>query len=224
MTVRELSTSESEEMYLIHVAMAQERGVRGPVSVSHLAEMLSVSPVSANQMVRKLAGRGLVEYLPYKGVDLTEAGRRVAMRVLRGRRLWALFLHERLHLPVARADEIACDFEHVTPLDVADGLAALLGDPVAGPQGGKIPGSSSSPSSPPVLPLSELELAADATIVAIEGPAALASFLSGEGIRPGREIELLAIGSRGDCLVRAGAAEVRLGAEVARLISVRSPE
>lgn len=213
--------SESEEMYLIHVAMAQERGAEGPVALSHLAEMLSVSPVSANQMVKKLAGRKLVEYLPYKGVDLTPAGRREAMRVLRGRRLWALFLEERLQLSATRADEIACDLEHVTPPDLADGLARLLGDPVIGPHGAVIPPGSEP--GPPTRPLPDLEPAVAATVVTVGGSAALVSFLAGEGIKPGRPITLLAVGGRGDCLVQVDDTEVRLAAEAARQVGVRRP-
>ena len=82
----ETATSESEEMYLIHIAMAGEEGVQGPVGLSRLAEMLSVSPISVNQMVKKLVGRDLVVYVPYKGVELTGPGRAIADQVLRRRR------------------------------------------------------------------------------------------------------------------------------------------
>ena len=50
-------TSEAEEMYLITIARAVEDGHPEPVPVSLVARELDVSAVSANQMVRKLAGR-----------------------------------------------------------------------------------------------------------------------------------------------------------------------
>ena len=57
------------------------------------------------------------------GATLTEAGRLVASSILRRRRLWGVFLSEQLGLTPARADEIACDLEHITPDDVADLLS-----------------------------------------------------------------------------------------------------
>lgn len=121
------ATSPSEEMYLIRVAMAEEQGWEGPLPLAALAEALLISPVSANQMVRRLAERGLFEYHPYQGVLLTGEGRAAAHRVLRGRRLWTGFLVEHLGFGDEEADDLACDFEHLTPPALADRLEAFLG-------------------------------------------------------------------------------------------------
>lgn len=210
-----LATTESEEMYLIHVAMAHEQGVDGPVGLTHLAEMLSVSPVSANQMVKKLVGRGLVEYLPYKGVDLTADGERVAMRVLRGRRLWARFLTSQLGIPPDRADEIACDLEHITTPDLAERLAELLGDPLTGPRGQSIRPTD------PAVPLARLAVGSAGVVTHLETSTATESFLAGEGVVPGAEVTMLALGSTGECLVRVGAVELHLSGEVSASTFVR---
>jgi DtxR family Mn-dependent transcriptional regulator len=119
-------TTPSEEMYLITVAMAQETGWEGPLPLASLAESLSISPVSANLMVRRLAERGLLAYQPYQGALLTLAGRAVALRVLRGRRLWTRFLVEHLGSRQEEADALACNLEHLTPPRVADRLEAFL--------------------------------------------------------------------------------------------------
>jgi len=121
------STSPSEEMYLITVARAEEEGRPGPLPLAALAQSLSISPISANQMVWRLAERGLLEYHPYHGVLLTGAGRDTARRVLRGRFLWTGFLEEHLGLGEEEADALACEFEHLTPARVADRLEAFLG-------------------------------------------------------------------------------------------------
>ena len=63
-------------MYLITVAVAEEEGRPGPLPLADLAQSLAISPVSANQMVRRLEERGLVEYHPYHGVALTPPGGR----------------------------------------------------------------------------------------------------------------------------------------------------
>lgn len=120
-------TSPSEEMYLITVALAEERGGEEWLSVASLAQDLSISPVSANQMVWRLAGRGLLDYRPYQGVALTPAGRAAAGRVLRGRRLWRTFLVSHLGFGEEEADALACDLEHLTAPRVADRLESFLG-------------------------------------------------------------------------------------------------
>jgi DtxR family Mn-dependent transcriptional regulator len=135
-------TTPREEMYLITLAVAEEDGRPAPLPLAGLAQSLGISPISANQMVRRLEERGLVEYHPYHGVTLTAAGRRAAGRVLRGRRLWASFLAGRLGYSPAEADALACSLEHVTPPEAADRLARFLGDPGATPWGEPIPASS----------------------------------------------------------------------------------
>ena len=218
--VTDLETSESEEMYLIHIAMAGEEGIDGPVGLSHLAEMLEVSPISANQMVKKLARRGLVDYLPYKGVELTAPGRVIADQVLRGRRLWSLFLVDRLGLSVARSDSIACDLEHITPPDLADRLAALLGDPARGPQGLPIPSSKSPGLDEPLSELPALPVGERAAVTAVDGSPPVVSFLSDAGVVAGSEVTLLAMSDRGDCLVDVDGREVHLAARLAGCVRV----
>jgi DtxR family transcriptional regulator, Mn-dependent transcriptional regulator len=135
-------TSPSEEMYLITVAVAEEEGRAGPLPLADLAESLGISPISANQMVRRLEERGLLAYHPYHGASLTPAGRQEARRVLRGRRLWGAFLVAHLGFDAEEADALACSLEHVTPPEAADRLARFLGDPEVGPLGRAIPPAS----------------------------------------------------------------------------------
>ena len=138
-------TTPSEEMYLVTIAVAEEDGSGGPLPLAAVAHSLSISPVSANQMVHRLAERGLVDYHPYRGAVLTAAGRSAARRVLRGRRLWATFLVDRLGFGPAEADALACRLEHVTPPEVADRLSGFLGEPAVGPLGRDIPPAQDSP-------------------------------------------------------------------------------
>lgn len=126
MAQREIETSESEEMYLLYIALENERDSLAPVPLALLANRLGVTPISANQMVKKLVGRDLVRYLPYEGVHLTSKGAATAARVLRIRRLWKRFLEEVLEVDATIAESAACDFEHVTPLSVAARLADAL--------------------------------------------------------------------------------------------------
>ncbi len=215
MVQHQTGTSEAEEMYLITVARAIEDGRTEPVSMSHVATQLDVTGVSANQMIRKLDARGYVDYEPYRGVTLTEHGRTVASSILRRRRLWGVFLSEQLGLSPARADDIACDLEHVTPDDVADLLSGFLGDPSSGPQGRAIPTGANEVSPPVAEPLSMIAAGTRASIVAVDLPEALAAFVSDQGLTPGVSIEVLGVGKRGDRLVAIDGACLHLGTDIA---------
>src|SRR5262245_40763696 len=47
-----------------------------------LAERLDVSPGTVTALVKRLAERGLAHYKPYKGVELTDAGRHAAVATI----------------------------------------------------------------------------------------------------------------------------------------------
>lgn len=196
------TTTESEEMYLITVAMAVEDGQMVPVPVPHLAKALSVSKVAANEMIKKLEGRGLLTYTPYHGVRLTADGDAVARVILRRRRLWALFLSDHLGLDPGAADAVACEFEHVTPADVAGRLAAFLGDPTVGPSGKPIPrDDGEGPIATREMTLSDLTVGQAGIVVRGPQDAATRSFLAEEGLAEGSAITLLAVGDHGGCLL-----------------------
>ncbi len=215
------STSEAEQMYLITIAMAAEDGHEGPVPVPQLATALDVSRVSANEMVKKLAERGLVAYTPYKGADLTPAGATIARTVLRRRRLWALFLADHLGLTPAAADAVACEFEHITPTEVARQLAHFLGDPRVGPQGKPIPADDDQPRAVVALhSLSQALVGHRVEVVRIGGDPASHSFLEGQGIAPGATVTVLALSDDGGCLLDTGARQVHVSGALAGLVSV----
>jgi len=67
-------TTEAVEDYAKAIYALQQRGT--PVTINAVAERLGVTAASASGMVRKLDARGLVSHLPYKGVELTDAGDR----------------------------------------------------------------------------------------------------------------------------------------------------
>src|SRR3989304_562568 len=129
--------SESTEMYL--KSMVELSG-REMVAIGRLAERLSVTSVSANEMMRRLSEQGLVKHTPYKGVALTKKGREAACNVLRRQRLWECFLYDHLKIEWTQLYELACSLEHATAPKVTEALA-VLGDP--GPECGpdRRPGS-----------------------------------------------------------------------------------
>jgi DtxR family Mn-dependent transcriptional regulator len=109
------------------------------VTTNALAERLGVTPGSASGMVKRLAELGLVEHEPYRGVQLTEDGRRVALEVIRHHRLLELYLVQSLGVPWDRVHEEAEVLEHVLSEELEELIAAQLGDPTHDPHGDPIP-------------------------------------------------------------------------------------
>ena len=118
---------------------ALHRKAGGPVSNNALAERLGVTPASASAMTKKLAERGLAAHVPYKGVELTADGERVALEVLRHHRLLELYLTEHLGVPWDRVHDEAEALEHVISEDLVARIAAKLGNPSHDPHGDPIP-------------------------------------------------------------------------------------
>jgi DtxR family Mn-dependent transcriptional regulator len=209
--------TEAEEMYLITIARAIEDGSVSPISVSDIASQLVVSGVSANQMVKKLEGLGLVEYTPYKGVALTAKGSERASSVLRRRRLWGLFLSEHLGLTPERADEVACEMEHITPEYVADRLSDFLGDPKFGPTGKPIPRGAAS-DAVQGGPLVDAAPGEDLIVLKVASP--FDTSLSPQGAQEGAVVSVLASASNGTVVLATTEGSVNLSAEAAAAITV----
>ncbi|MFO7697038.1 MAG: metal-dependent transcriptional regulator [Anaerolineae bacterium] len=219
-----MTTSEHEEMYLVTVARMVEAGAEAPVPIPQLAEQLAIQPVSATQMVHRLQESGLLTYLPYKGVALTPKGEGVALRILRHRRLWEVFLVEKLGLGPAEADELACALEHVIPARAAEQLSSFLGNPGVSPQGRPIPASTSDQINVSQMPMASLRVGQQGEVVRIDADAAGRAFFAQQGIEIGSTIVPLAAGGDGALLVRVDDRSVFLGAEIARALWVRSPD
>lgn len=210
--------SESIEMYLLRIALLQQESQ--PVPVPKLAQELAVSPVSANEMCRKLTEKELLTYEPYKGVQLTASGEAMARRVIRHRRLWEVFFVDRLGLQPAEAEEIACRFEHVTPDSLADRLDEFLEHPSYSPQHEPIPAGHGEAPAPATLPLTSLAAGGQATIAQLNIDAAAAGFLQQQGLQPGARVQVVAASNSGALLLAVGGRRLSVVGEIAANIEV----
>ncbi len=218
MTVKHMS--ESTEMYLKAIAELDDRDV---VAIARLAERLGVTPVSANEMVRRLGEQGLVSHKPYKGVTLTKKGRAVAGNVLRRQRLWERFLHDHLNIEWAYVYEFACSLEHATAPDVTEALAAFLNHPRACPRGNPIPAEDGSFEPLDGMLLTEAEVGATVRVLAVNATATdVLKYLQERDILPGREVEILeAAPMQGPLTLRVKKKEVALGLSLAEFVIVK---
>lgn len=135
----QLTQGESAEMYLKAIGELALEGALVPIST--LADRLGISPVSATEMVHRIVDQGLVEHERYKGVRLTETGKRRAMLILRRHRLWERFLTDKLKLPWEDVHDLACRLEHAAGTEVTEALVDFLDEPSSCPHGNPIPNS-----------------------------------------------------------------------------------
>lgn len=211
--------SESTEMYLKAIAELDDRN---SVAVARLAERLSVTNVSANEMVRRLGEQGLVLHKPYKGVTLTKKGRGVASNVLRRQRLWERFLHDHLKVEWAQVYEYACSLEHATAPEVTEALAEFLGNPETCPRGNPIPAVDGSFEPLNGILLSEVKVGATVRVLAVNATATdVLKYLQERNILPGRVLEIVeAAPMQGPLTLRVEKKEVALGLSLAEFVIV----
>lgn len=149
-----LTSAHEDYLKAIYLLMAEGQKVNN----SALANELAVSPASTTNMVKKLAELELVEYEPYQSITLTEAGRQVALEVLRHHRLLELYLHQKLNLPWDQIHAEADRLEHVISEALEDAIAAALGNPTIDPHGDPIPSKDGHVETITGVPLSAAEL------------------------------------------------------------------
>ena len=156
------------------------------VTTNALAERLGVSPASASAMVKKLDALGLVAHQPYHGVQLTPAGHKVALEVLRHHRLLELFLAEELGLPWDRVHAEAEVLEHVISEELEALIAAKLGDPSVDPHGDPIPTRDGTVSEAATDALVALEPGQRGVFCRVsDADPEMLRYLADRGIRPG---------------------------------------
>ena len=96
----------------------------GPASTGALADMLDVSPASANEMIGKLEDRGLAEHEKYKGVTLSDEGIVRARDALQTYCIIERFLANVLDVEEFRAE--ARELESVIDETVAERLDTII--------------------------------------------------------------------------------------------------
>jgi DtxR family Mn-dependent transcriptional regulator len=162
------------------------------VTTNALAERLRVTPGSASGMVKRLAELGLVEHEPYRGVQLTEDGRRVALEVIRHHRLLELYLVQSLGVPWDRVHEEAEVLEHVLSEELEELIAAKLGNPTRDPHGDPIPTRELTIEEEPTQSLQSLDAGASGRFTRVsDSDPEMLRFLADRGISPGDTFEVI---------------------------------
>jgi DtxR family transcriptional regulator, Mn-dependent transcriptional regulator len=176
--------------YLKSIYALESEGER--VTTSALARRMGVSAPSTTAMTKRLAELGLVERLPYRGVALTDAGRRGALEVLRHHRLLERYLVDRLGLSLDEVHAEAELLEHALSEELEARIDAELGFPTHDPHGDPIPDRNLRVVRGDDRTLLDLEPGTRASISRVpDGDSALLRYLGELGIVPGSHLELV---------------------------------
>ncbi|MFY9488777.1 MAG: metal-dependent transcriptional regulator [Solirubrobacterales bacterium] len=157
-----------------------------PVATSALAERLDVSPASATAMVKRMAEMSLLTHEPYRGVELTDEGQRIALEMVRHHRLIELFLHETFNMPWDEVHDEAEVLEHAISERLEELIAEKLGNPRFDPHGDPIPTRDGEIADIDHVALSSLEVGEQGEFVRVsDSDPEMLRYLAGLGVAPG---------------------------------------
>ena len=181
--------SRSEENYLKAIfSLAQQKG---GISTRKIARELDAKDSSVTDMLKKLAGKGLIDYIKYHGVSLTDEGQQEALSVVRRHRLWEVFLVEKLQFKWDEVHELAEQLEHIQSTALINRLEEFLGFPEKDPHGDPIPDREGHISRLPQSLLSDAELHQALRIVRVkDDSSAFLQYLDSTGISIGSSIQI----------------------------------
>ncbi len=183
--------SHSEENYLKTIFHLGGEG-KHSVSTNSIANSIKTKPSSVTDMMKRLAEKDLVNYRKYKGVSLTERGKKAALTIIRKHRLWEVFLVEKLNFTWDEVHDVAEQLEHIRSEKLVDLLDEHLGFPQYDPHGDPIPGKDGNYPSREKQLLSQLPLNAKGICIGVkDSSASFLKYLDRNKISLGDTIQLL---------------------------------
>ncbi len=181
--------SEQIENYLKNIYKLSSN--EGKVTTSSLSEKLQISPASVSEMIKKLAEEGTLTHTPYKGVELTEEGKLLALRIIRKHRLWEMFLVEVLHFGWDEIDNEAERFEHIMSDKMEEKIDHVLGHPSIDPHGDPIPTKDGEIHCSMSFPLNESKEGSMVRVLRVsDSNSEMLQYISSIGISLNKEIQI----------------------------------
>ncbi len=130
--------SYTEENYIKAIYKLSASGTEA-VNTNAIAEVLQTKAASVSDMLRKLSAKNIIDYVKYRGVTLTPAGKRHALQIIRKHRLWEVFLVDKLKFNWDEVHEVAEELEHIQSVLLIKRLDEYLNFPKFDPHGDPIP-------------------------------------------------------------------------------------
>ena len=209
------------EEYLEMIYRIEERD--GVTKTSDLVSALNVAPGTVTNTVKRLEKEQLVTHEPYRGVKLTENGKKIAIDVIRRHRLSERLLTDFLHIDWGEAHEAACKLEHGVTNRVTNKLEEALGHPSTCPHGNPIPATNGTIIEENSRPLVELLKKEKSTISRIaQEKADILNYLETQRLVPGTSVEILEKAPfEGPIILKAGHNTIVLSQKMASIIHVK---
>ncbi|MEM1580972.1 MAG: metal-dependent transcriptional regulator [Candidatus Bathyarchaeia archaeon] len=178
------------EEYLEAIYRLQERS--GVARTNDLVLMLNVAPGTVTNTIERLEKKLLITHEPYRGVQLTGEGRRIALNVVRKHRLLERLLTDLLEVEWDKVHEIACNLEHWVTEDIARKIERVLGYPKTCPHGNPIPSENGEITGEETHPLTEFKIGERGIIAkVIEEGSEFLQYMGRLGVKPEKYIEII---------------------------------
>ncbi|MER7755665.1 metal-dependent transcriptional regulator [Kitasatospora sp. NPDC097643] len=222
---------DTTEMYLRTILELEEEGIT-PMR-ARIAERLEQSGPTVSQTVGRMERDGLLQVAGDRHLELTEEGRRLAVRVMRKHRIAECLLVDVIGLEWEQVHEEACRWEHVMSETVERKVLAMLGHPTQSPYGNPIPGldelgdakAEGEGFDAALVPLDTVQPGDDGASVVvrrigepIQTDGELMRTLRRAGVRPGSTVQVSA--GVGGVLVGTGENAAELGKDIAQHVFV----
>lgn len=178
------------EDYLKAVYRLKEQG--GTITTQRISEELGVTGPSVTNMVKRLAELRLLEHERYMGVELTPAGEKIALEVIRHHRLLELYLAETMGFSWDKVHAEAERLEHHLSDEFESKLDSMLGHPTHDPHGDPIPSPDGVVPLLSGIPLQDLPLGAPALVNRVaDRDSDRLRYLGELGLYPGAQVMVL---------------------------------
>ncbi len=196
----------------------------GSAATNEIAQRLAIAPASVSGMIRRLADQGLLEHERYRGVRLTDEGRRVALRMIRRHRVIEAYLTQSLGYAWDRVHDEAERLEHAASDELVDRMAAALGEPQVDPHGDPIPTREGTIDERVHRTLDELHPGERGRVVSVsDRDGARLRYLGELGLTPGVDVEVVDRAPfDGPISLRVAGANQRIGPGLAAIVRVQS--
>jgi DtxR family Mn-dependent transcriptional regulator len=228
----EAQVSDVVEEYLETIYRLQEKEGDG-AKTNEIVRSMKVVPGTVTNTVERLEKEGLVTHEPYRGVRLTDKGRKIAVQVVRRHRLSERLLTDILHVDWGKSHDLACKLEHVIDdEEIIENLEEALGHPKTCPHGNTIPPKEGEPFEEETderksIPLANLALSEKGIVVRVtDEDAEMLRYISKLGLVPGSSVEVVKRESADGLLtVRLQGSTIRtISLKAASIINVRTSE
>ena len=213
--------TEVVEEYLESIYRLQEKS--GVARTSDIVKVLQVVPGTVTNTVERLEKEGMLRHEPYRGVRLTDKGRKIALDVIRRHRLSERLLTDFMHVEWYKVHEAACKLEHGLADEIIEPLEEALGHPKTCPHGNPIPTKGGKILKVKSRPLASMKKGEQGTIVKItDENVDLLHYLDIQGLTPGVSVKVLERAPfNGPTTLRIGRVSHSVSQAIASIIQVK---